>query len=145
MIASLKRLFTEVPASNPERDLRMAGAILMVEVACADFHISDSERSRLETRLRERFQLPAKSLQQLIDEAVRQHDLAVSLHEHIALINRHYVAEEKRQLMHDLWAIAFADGKLHHYEEGVIRRLADLLHVSHRDFIQTKHQVGEHG
>ena len=40
-----------------------------------------------------------------------------------------------------MWGIAFADGELHHYEEAVIRRLADLLYVPHRDFILTKHEV----
>jgi uncharacterized tellurite resistance protein B-like protein len=141
MITSLKRLFSEPSSRDPASDLRLAGAILMIEVACADFQISESERSQLEVRLRERFGLPKQTLRQLIGNAMQQHDLAVSLHEQIALINSHYAAADKRQLMHDLWSIAYADGELHHYEEGVIRRLADLLYVPHKDFLQTKHEV----
>jgi uncharacterized tellurite resistance protein B-like protein len=141
MFASLKHLFSEAPAPDPAAGLRMAGAILMIEVACADFQITESERAQLTERLRERFDVPDQVLEQLIDEAMQQHDMAVSLHEHIALINRHYGAAEKRQLMHDLWSMAYADGELHYYEEGVIRRLADLLYVPHKDFLQTKYEV----
>jgi uncharacterized tellurite resistance protein B-like protein len=44
-------------------------------------------------------------------------------------------------LIENLWRIAFADGELHHYEEHVIRRIADLIHVSHMDFIAAKLRV----
>jgi uncharacterized tellurite resistance protein B-like protein len=39
------------------------------------------------------------------------------------------------------WRVAFADQELHHYEEHVIRRLADLIHVPHSDFIAAKHRI----
>ena len=37
-----------------------------------------------------------------------------------------------------MWQVAYADGHLDHYEEHLIRRVADLLYVEHRDFIQAK-------
>ncbi|MBV2123299.1 MAG: TerB family tellurite resistance protein, partial [Candidatus Thiodiazotropha sp. (ex Ctena orbiculata)] len=49
--------------------------------------------------------------------------------------------EQKIQIIESLWQVAFADRQLHHYEEHVIRRLADLIHVSHGDFISAKHRV----
>lgn len=141
MLASFKRLFTNEIQQEPTEALRLAGALLMLEVAAADFELSDTEQMLLKNRLQERFGLSADTLERLIDEAMSQHDLAVSLHEQIALLNAHYDAAAKRQLIYDLWCIAYADGELHHYEEAVIRRLADLLYVPHKDFIQTKHDV----
>jgi uncharacterized tellurite resistance protein B-like protein len=38
-----------------------------------------------------------------------------------------------------MWRIAFADEKLNKYEESLIRQVAELIHVSHRDFIRAKH------
>ena len=38
-----------------------------------------------------------------------------------------------------MWAIAYADGDLDKYEEYIIRKVADLLHVSHSDFMHAKH------
>ncbi len=46
--------------------------------------------------------------------------------------------EEKRQLLRDLWAVAYADGKLDQYEESQLRKIAELLHVPHTQFIQSK-------
>jgi uncharacterized tellurite resistance protein B-like protein len=37
-----------------------------------------------------------------------------------------------------LWAIAYADGTLHLYEEHLIRKIADLLYVPHAAFIAAK-------
>lgn len=140
MFQSLKDLFAGVrQAETPALDL--SGAILMLEVACSDFTLSESEMKILRTRLSARFGLENSVLDSLIEEAMQQHDLTVSLREHIEVLNANYGPEEKRRFMVDLWQMAYADGELHHYEEAVIRRLADLLYIPHRDFIRTKHQV----
>lgn len=141
MFEILKRLIAAPPHSSSEHALNIAGAILLIEVASADFELAPAEARALKDRLRARLDLSADMLERLVDEAMQQHDLAVSLHEHVDEINRHYDPIEKRQLLRDMWTLAYADGELHHYEEAVIRRLADLLHVSHKDFIQTKHEV----
>lgn len=46
------------------------------------------------------------------------------------------------QLIALLWRIAYADDTLHQYEEHLARKVADLLHVSHRAFIAAKHRAG---
>ncbi|MBI3171641.1 MAG: TerB family tellurite resistance protein, partial [Hydrocarboniphaga effusa] len=38
-----------------------------------------------------------------------------------------------------LWRVAYADGKLEANEEHLLRRLSDLLHLSHGDFIRARH------
>jgi uncharacterized tellurite resistance protein B-like protein len=37
-----------------------------------------------------------------------------------------------------MWEVAYADGRLDRYEEHMIRQVADLLYLSHSDFIRTK-------
>ncbi|RMG28378.1 MAG: TerB family tellurite resistance protein, partial [Gammaproteobacteria bacterium] len=37
-----------------------------------------------------------------------------------------------------------ADGRLDKYEEYLVRKLADLLHVRHADLVQAKHRVLAH-
>lgn len=142
MIAAIKRLFAAEDSATEDTDrLHMAGALLMLEVACADFSLGSRERSVLQGRLAERLKLADAELEKLVEQAMAQHDLSVSLHEQVALLNEHYDPAAKKALLRDLWTVAYADGELHHYEEAVIRRLADLLYVPHRDFILTKHQV----
>lgn len=141
MIAAIKRLFATPEIVPTEDQLRLAGAMLLLEVGYADFSLGDAEQNIMLAQLRRRFSLSADELDDLVSHAMERHKQTVSLHEQVALINEHYDAAAKRRLIHDLWGIAYADGDLHHYEEAVIRRLADLLYVPHRDFIKTKHDV----
>ncbi len=144
MLAAFKRLFDpQTVAGEDQRKERLAiaGALLMLEVASADFELADAEHAVLRDRMRRHFDGSAQALDDLIEEAMAQHDVSVSLHQQVDLLNDLYDAQDKRELIRDLWRLAYADGELHHYEEGVIRRLAELLYVPHRDFIQTKLDV----
>ena len=68
-------------------------------------------------------------------------ETSVSLHEHVDLINRNFTPEQKFELVRGMWQVACADDQIHHHEEALIRRLADLLYVSHSDFIRSKLKV----
>ena len=48
---------------------------------------------------------------------------------------------DKVLLVENLWRLALADDHLDKYEEQMIRKTADLLYVSHSDFIRTKLRV----
>jgi uncharacterized tellurite resistance protein B-like protein len=37
-----------------------------------------------------------------------------------------------------MWEIAYADGNIDKYEEYVIRKVSDLIYISHDDFIKCK-------
>ena len=37
--------------------------------------------------------------------------------------------------------VAFSDGVIDKYEEQLVRKVADLLHVRHHDFIAAKHRA----
>lgn len=143
MIAALKRLFAtdSVIEEDPRWRLAMAGALLMLEVASADFSLDENERSVLRQRLRKYFDGRGAEMDELIEHAMEQHDQSVSLHQQVDFINDRLDATEKRELIRDLWLMAYADGELHHYEEAVIRRLAELMYVPHVAFIKTKLEV----
>src|SRR5690606_41353016 len=55
-----------------------------------------------------------------------------------SLIKDRLTPVEKERLIEHLWAVAYADGELHPYEEHLLRKIADLLYVSHKSFIAAK-------
>jgi len=69
----------------------------------------------------------------------------VSLYQFTGLINQHFTPEQKVRVVEMLWQVAYADGHLDPYEEALVRKIADLIHVPHRQFIQAKHRVAESG
>ena len=46
--------------------------------------------------------------------------------------------EDKLDLIRNLWKVAYADGNLDKYEEHLLRKISDLIHVSHSDYINIK-------
>ena len=58
------------------------------------------------------------------------------------LINDHYDYPERVNVIKLMWKVAYADGTIDKYEDYIIRKVADLLYVSHSDFIQAKLSAG---
>jgi uncharacterized tellurite resistance protein B-like protein len=75
------------------------------------------------------------TLWQLAQEEARS---ATSLFQFTSLINSSYGYPEKIRLLHHMWEVAWADGRVDRYEEHLIRKVADLLYLSHGDFIRAK-------
>ena len=63
---------------------------------------------------------------------------AHDLYQFTRLMNEHYDYAGRKQLVTQLWRVAYADGRVDKFEEHIIRRIAGLLHVDNRDFIQAK-------
>ena len=63
---------------------------------------------------------------------------STSLYEFTALVNTQFSVDAKLSLIKNMWRIAFADGEVDRYEDGVIRRVSELIYVSHSDFIRMK-------
>lgn len=124
-----------------EKDLHSASALLLLEVARADYEIDEAERDEIVQAIRQTSALSATELDQLVAEAEQQAASAISYHEHIRLINEQFSREQKINLIEQLWRVAYADQELDRYEEAFIRKIADLIYVKHRDFIQAKLRV----
>lgn len=122
-------------------DLHLATAALLVEVAVSDQNFDERERIQLKKLLIKECSLDESDITQLIDEATQKSKTASSLFEFTHVINTHCDYTQKRSLVNSLWKMAYADNELDSYEEHIIRRIADLIHVSHRDFIQEKISV----
>ena len=86
----------------------------------------------------DQFDLDKTKIDELISLAEDEVDHSVSLHEFSETINNELSAKEKVNIIENLWFVAYADAYLHKYEEYYIRKIADLLHVSHSDYIKTK-------
>lgn len=125
-------------ASDP-RALHLAAAVLLFEVAKADHRLEQAERDRLRQVLRDYWGLDDAALAELVEVAEQESDTNASLYRQLDLLNEQLSAEQKFQLMKGLWLVACADGQIHHYEEHLVRRLADLLYVPHSEFIRAKH------
>lgn len=141
MIGALKALF-DVPARETQEELRhrlqLSAAALLIETARSDFTQDGDEELAMKKLLHNSLKLTEAEVQDLMEQASNKADEATSLFEFTRLINDHYQDEEKLQLIHNMWVVAWADGNVDKYEEHLIRRVAELIYVSHQDFIRSK-------
>jgi uncharacterized tellurite resistance protein B-like protein len=122
----------------------MAAAVLLVEVMMADHHIDEAERLKLIESLTGFLSISRAEAMGLIDLAEEKHKELVSLHEMTRIINLHFELKQKIALIEYMWQIAFADSQWDKYEEHLIRKVSELLYVSHKDFVRARHKV-QHG
>ncbi len=134
------------PPDDPAARQRLATAVLLLECARADFEQNADELTLVRESLQRYFSLDAAGLDVLIAEATRESRQSVSLHDYVNNLNRALQPADKLELMQMLWEVAYADGRLDVHEEHLLRKLAELLYVPHRDFIALKLKVAaEHG
>lgn len=125
-----------------EQARNLAVAALLVEVLRADYDVSDAERGQVLASARDILGLDAAQCEDLLAEAEQQVDRAHDLHQFTREVNRAFDHDDKLRLVEQMWRVAHADATVHKYEEHIIRRVADLLHVSHREFIAAKLRAG---
>ena len=120
----------------------LAVAALLVEILRADFETSADERRRLLESLQRLLGLEQQACEELLALAERHIDQSHDLYQFTSEINRSWSPDQKLRLLEELWRVAQADEQLHKYEEHLIRRIADLLHVPHSGFIAAKLRSG---
>lgn len=139
MFNLLEKLFgdaAEVGAST--EDLHRAALALLFEVARADGDVDTNERRRLLAALAGRWRIHTNDLERLLDDIQRETDAATDLFQYTYLLRDNWGPEKRARLIADMWDVALADGRVDPNEEQIIRRVSELLYVSHGDFIRGK-------
>ena len=146
MLGKLKQLFEDHLESDTANSnsaakgtVEFAAAVLMAEISRADSSIDEEERKVIDDALLNHFKLEADEAKEILEAAESEVDHSVSLHEFTRLITDNLDMEARIKIVELLWQVAFADAVLDKYEEYFIRKIADLLYISHKDYIRTKH------
>ena len=121
-----------------EHAYRLATAALLMEISRADHDIKQVEREAVVGAVQRAFGLDESETQNLVELAEEEANEATSLYEFTRLINTNFDPKQKQHVVEMLWQVAFADGVADKYEEHLVRRIADLIHVPHRGFIRAK-------
>ena len=149
VIKTIKDYFEELFQDKTEditphkSKIELATAVLMVEISLADDHIQEEERYVIKKLLSSNFKLDRDEIDELICMAEEEVDHAVSLYEFTRLLNDTLSMPEKINIIENLWRVAYADSVVDKYEEYYIRKIADLLYITHSDYIQSKLKAAE--
>jgi uncharacterized tellurite resistance protein B-like protein len=130
----------EAPSSAMSR-VDLTCAALLVEVMNSDHELDEREHQEFMAVLQQSYNIAESDLEELTQLAKDEAFEATSLYEFTKLINDSYDYEQKVGLIENMWRIAFSDKRLDKYEDHLIRKVSELIYVSHSDFIKTKLKV----
>jgi|SRR5688572_10208779 uncharacterized tellurite resistance protein B-like protein len=131
---------TDDPVAR-EHALRVATALLLIEVAKADYADDVAENDAMLASLKQFFALDDASAGLLLEEARRTADHAVELQQFTRRLHEQLSVAEKHRVIEMLWQVALADRGLDKHEDHLVRRIAELLYVSHSDLIRIRNRV----
>jgi uncharacterized tellurite resistance protein B-like protein len=139
VLAKLRSLFSH---DNDERvgEIRseLAAASLMLEVSWADHELRAEELTSVQKLLTELFAVDVTKAQLLIDDAKERLGTNVGLHPYTSFLNEHLDEAGRFKVICALWQLALADNHIDKFEEHTIRKVSDLLYLSHSRFIEAK-------
>jgi uncharacterized tellurite resistance protein B-like protein len=150
MIAGIRDFFNQIiapgaaePGAASQHALQVATAALLLEMMRMDSSITAAETASVTRTLQTRFGLDSAQVDTLMALAAEEARLATDYFQFTSLINRSFSAEQKVQVVEYLWQVAYADGHLDAHEQHFMRKIADLLYVSHADYVGAKQRARE--
>jgi uncharacterized tellurite resistance protein B-like protein len=124
-----------------EHALRVATALLLIEVAKADYADDFAEGEVISESLKQFFALDDGEAALLLEEARSTADRAVELQQFTRRLHEQLTVAEKQRVIEMLWQVALADQRLDKHEDHLVRRIAELMYVSHSDLIRIRNRV----
>ena len=124
-----------------EAALRLATAVLMIDVARADHVFEESEFDSMLRLIESHFELSPEHAAALVNAAGEKADDMVSLFEFTQLLHKQLDEREKARIISLLWQVAYADGQLDKYEDALVLKISDLLYVSRGRVMRLKHDA----
>ena len=147
MIKKIKDLITkisnkeEIEESSNLLQLDRACAALLIEIAFADKNFDEREKESLKESLLKSYAIDVETINEIINDAEKTVEESTSLYEYTRIVNDEFEYPQKLNLLENLWKVAYADETLDKYEEHLLRKISDLIHISHSDYINVKLKV----
>ena len=135
----LKNLFKtkESEAESKDNSIQKSICSLMIEVAYADNQLDESELKAMANSL-SKLDIQQEEIREIVNETLAKSKESISFYEHTRILNDQLDYDQKKDVLNSVWSIAFADGQMNKHEEHLIGRIADLLYLNHKDFINSK-------
>ncbi len=132
---------TDTEGQSVSHRLQLAAAALLIEMAQADNQRHSLEFQAVHDGIMDVFDLTPEETAEVIELADLEAHEATDHFEFTQLINDQFDYPQKCKIVDLLWRVCLADSEMNRYEEQLARKITELLHVEHRDFIAAKLRV----
>lgn len=147
MFKTIKNYFSTLLTADEDAgvstdlELQIATAAMLIEMMHMDNQVLPDEHALVQRVVASQFDLSTGAADALIYKAEQQLHKATDYYQFTRLLNKGFTHEQKVKLIKCLWEVAFVDGHLDEYEDYMVRKVSDLLHLSHAELIKMRNQV----
>ncbi|MFQ5934923.1 MAG: TerB family tellurite resistance protein [Acidiferrobacterales bacterium] len=146
MIGAIKQFFDKhiaapSAATVDDHRLQVATSAILIEMTRADFDVHPEELAAVARAVRTAFGVSAAEIEELLQLAEEEVRRATDYYQFTSLINKGFSPEDKARVIELMWDVAYADSRVDKYEDHLVRKIAGLLHVPHKEFIAAKHRA----
>jgi uncharacterized tellurite resistance protein B-like protein len=113
----------------------------MIDVARADHVFDETEFDRVLRLVESHFELQPEDAAKLVNHASDEAEDLISAYDFTSVLHQHLDEAEKARIVGMLWQVAYADGELDKYEDSLVLKISDLLHVSRARVMRLKHDA----
>jgi len=118
--------------------LNEAIATLLIEAARVDNNTTEADIAEAKKSLKLLANINSEQADVLIRKASLPKNRPTSYLPLTRTINQNLDYDQKCILIGAMWTIAHSDSHIDPHEDHIIRKISDLIYVSHRDFINQK-------
>jgi len=118
--------------------LNEAIATLLIEAARVDDNTTEADIAEAKKSLKLLANINSEQADVLLGKVSLPKNRPTSYLPLTRTINQNLDYDQKCVLIGAMWAIAHSDSHIDPHEDHIIRKISDLIYVSHRDFIDQK-------
>ena len=122
-------------------NIKNAAAILLLSIANADEKIDTEEIKSIREIIQDFFSIKSEETFTIIENAILGLKTNTSLFDYIETINDNFSYKDKVDFILCIYEVAYSDEELHFMEQYLIRKIANSLHVEHKDLIEAKIEI----
>ena len=122
-------------------NIKNSATILLLSVANADYNIEKEEIKLIKEIIQDFFSIDTKETYKIVEQAIIDFKKSTSLFEYAQILNEHFSYQDKVDFIFCIFELAYVDKELHFMEQHLIKKIADILNVEHRDLIKTKLEI----
>lgn len=136
---------TNIQDSNNDEDrkVQIATCALLIETANADDRYLPEERKKIIEIMKGFFGLEDEVIEELMELSEAEIRDSVSLYEFTDIINSNFTAEQKFEVLKNIWRLILVDDELDVQEDHIANIIGSNLHIYRSEIVKAKLIVKE--
>ena len=122
-------------------NIKNAATILLYSVAKADHNIEKEEIQSIREIIEEFFSISIEESYSIMENSIKELKKSTSFFKYGQILNENFSYQDKLDFICCVFEVAYSDNDLHFKEQHLIKQIAGILNIEHKDLIKSKLEI----